>query len=325
MAGYRIKITDGVGVYHCMTRIVGGDKVLGEDEKRVLLRQVDYLAEFCGVQVLTHAFMDNHFHLLLEISSPPEIDDNELLRRIGVLYGSDRYLAVKSILESADVERAKRLRERFLARMGDLSQFMKELKQRFSIWFNRSNERFGTLYAERFKSVLIEGKKAALLAVAAYIDLNAVRAGKVEDPGDYPFCGYGQAIRGNESAQSGLRRICNEYPWEETLSIYRVILFGKGAKGKFVGQGFTIPWELVQEVLARHGKLDPPHFKKPSVFEEGEIVGSSDFVAAIKKKLVENSDYPKNRKSCPVAQNHQENLFAGKKPQQHRRPRKDTD
>ena len=28
----------------------------------------------------------------------------------------------------------------------------------------------------------------------AYIDLNAVRAGIVEDPKDYRFCGYGEAV-----------------------------------------------------------------------------------------------------------------------------------
>ena len=71
--------------------------------------------------------------------------------------------------------------------MGDVSAFMKELKQRFSIWFNRSHKRFGTLWAERFKSVLIENAASALRTVAAYIDLNPVRAGLVEDPKELPL------------------------------------------------------------------------------------------------------------------------------------------
>jgi hypothetical protein len=71
---------------------------------------------------------------------------------------------------------------------------MKVLKQRFSVWYNRSHERFGTLWAERFKSVLVEGKGNALQTVAAYIDLNPVRAGLVEDPKDYRFCGYAEAV-----------------------------------------------------------------------------------------------------------------------------------
>jgi hypothetical protein len=43
---------------------------------------------------------------------------------------------------------------------------------------NRRLERTGTLWEGRFKSVLVEGGEQALLTVAAYIDLNPVRAGE---------------------------------------------------------------------------------------------------------------------------------------------------
>jgi hypothetical protein len=33
-----------------------------------------------------------------------------------------------------------------LARMADVSEFMKTLKQRFSVWFNKSHGRYGTLW-----------------------------------------------------------------------------------------------------------------------------------------------------------------------------------
>jgi putative transposase len=39
----------------------------------------------------------------------------------------------------------------------------------------------------------MEGTADALSTMAAYVDLNAVRAGIVEDPKDYRFCGYGEA------------------------------------------------------------------------------------------------------------------------------------
>ena len=77
---------------------------------------------------------------------------------------------------------AEEMRTKLLSRMGDVSVFMKELKQRFSIWYNKSHRRYETLWAERFKSVLVEGSRSALRTVAAYIDLNPVRAGLVEDP-----------------------------------------------------------------------------------------------------------------------------------------------
>ena len=57
-----------------------------------------------------------------------------------------------------------------------LDDLGKELKQRFSRWYNKRMERFGTLWAERFTSVVVEDSTAALRTVAAYIDLNPIRA-----------------------------------------------------------------------------------------------------------------------------------------------------
>jgi hypothetical protein len=50
----------------------------------------------------------------------------------------------------------------------------------FTFRFNRQHGRFGTLWAERFKSVLVEDQPGVVQTVAAYVDLNPVRAGKVE-------------------------------------------------------------------------------------------------------------------------------------------------
>jgi len=85
-----------------------------------------------------------------------------------------------------------------------VSEFMKEFKQRFSKWYNIRHQRFGTLWAERFRSVLVEDQPGVLETVSAYIDLNAVRAGLVEDPKDYRHCGYAAAVGGDGKARSGL-------------------------------------------------------------------------------------------------------------------------
>jgi putative transposase len=96
---------------------------------------------------------------------------------------------------------AEALREQWFGRMWDVSQFMKVLKQRFSQWFNGRHARRGTLWEERFRSVLVEGRGHALRTMAAYIDLNPVRAGICEDPKDYRWCGYGEAVAGGGQAR----------------------------------------------------------------------------------------------------------------------------
>ncbi len=62
------------------------------------------------------------------------------------------------------------------------------------------------LWAERFRSVLIEGRPLVLQTVAAYIDLNPVRAHLCRDPKDYRFCGYAEAIGGSGRARRGIER-----------------------------------------------------------------------------------------------------------------------
>jgi hypothetical protein len=52
----------------------------------------------------------------------------------------------------------------------------------------------GTLWEGRFKSVLVEGTGQTLSTMAAYIDLNPVRAGIVKDPADYRWSGYAEAV-----------------------------------------------------------------------------------------------------------------------------------
>jgi putative transposase len=69
--------------------------------------------------------------------------------------------------------------------MLDIDNFvvMKEIKQAFSWYYNKRHNRRGTLWGERFKSVMVESGQT-LINCLAYIDLNPVRAAIVERPED---------------------------------------------------------------------------------------------------------------------------------------------
>ena len=127
-----------------MSRIVGGEWYLDNRAKEVFRRQIGRVSAFCGVEVLTFCIMSNHFHLLIRIPEHREVTDKELLKLFSELHG-ERHVRV-SMLAAAlkeDGPYRKAWRRRLRARMGDVSIFMKELKQRFSIWYNRSHRRFG--------------------------------------------------------------------------------------------------------------------------------------------------------------------------------------
>ena len=204
--------------YHLMSRAIEGRFIfdeLGKERFRLLL---EAHAEMAGIEVFTWCCMSNHFHLLIEVPNAAEsraqMDDEEILRRLGLVMGAEPLIGVRQMLErmkeqSPDLGYLE-YREKLLARMFDVSVFMRELKQRLTQWYNRRNDRKGPLWEDRFKSVLLENDETVLLTMAAYIDLNPVRAGLVADPKDYRWSGYGEAVAGNAQRRRGLMRIFGE-------------------------------------------------------------------------------------------------------------------
>jgi REP element-mobilizing transposase RayT len=190
-----------VGHYHCVSRVVDRTYRFGEQEKEFFRKLFRLYEDFCGIRVLSYCVMSNHFHLLLEVPRRPDVlpDDSFLLEKLGKIYSRGTVSSIRREIQlrSHNPELLAAYREQFFRRMWDLSNFMKLVKQRFSIWFNRVHRRRGTLWEERFHSVLIEAQGQALGAIAAYIDLNPVRAGIVTDPKDYRWCSYAESVAGN--------------------------------------------------------------------------------------------------------------------------------
>jgi REP element-mobilizing transposase RayT len=286
----RIKLTpnETEAIYHCISRTVNGERILDEPSREILRKQLWLTADFCGLQVLTYTLLSNHFHILVRVpESPTNIPDAELLRRHRLLrphptpYQTARIEVLEAGLKTNTPE-ATAWRNRQLTLMGDVSQFMKLLKQRFTIHFNKTHNRYGTLWSERFKSLLVEPKGRALETIAAYIDLNCVRAGLANDPKDYRFCGYAEALAGNKNARAGLHRITGGNPqnpqWKPTQAAYRETLFGKGAAPKEHAPSLT-PAQLEQVVKA-HGHLPLTEILRCRIryFSDGAVLGCESFV-----------------------------------------------
>ncbi|MBP7947634.1 MAG: transposase, partial [Verrucomicrobia bacterium] len=58
----RIKISGRGAVYHCMSRVVGGQRLLGPLEKEKLREMLWQQAAFSGVEIITYCLMSNHIH-----------------------------------------------------------------------------------------------------------------------------------------------------------------------------------------------------------------------------------------------------------------------
>ena len=198
----------------------------------------------------------------------------------------------------ASVQWEAEIRERYLRRMWDISLFMKTLKQRFTQWFNRKHRRKGTLWEDRFRSVLVQAAGEPLAAMATYIDLNPIRANMVEDPKDYRWSGYGAAMGGDGKAIDGIREIeqAAKNIVAEGLGVleaYRVMLYGRGVErgraedGTAIRKGFTR--EESRGWSSPGGRLPRVDYLRLRVryFTDGAVIGSREYVNEVFTSLRE--------------------------------------
>ena len=298
--------------FHVVSRVVDRNLVFGDEEKEFFRSLLERQLRFSGLRCLAWCFMGNHFHLLLEVpdkeAALEKWSDEDFVGRLGML-GSERY--TRSVLkdlemwqENGNKEGVEKVIEGVRARLFDLSAFMKEFKYKFSVWFNKRHGRKGTLWEERFRSVLVEGtggtdgadRLGGLLAVAAYIDLNPVRAGICDDPKDYRWCSYAAAVAGDRSARVGISQCAGEgksASWRRVARAYRLVVFGAGEErmGGETADGAQrrkrgVTQKQIDAVFEKGGRLPLPVLLRCRVryFTEGTALGSREFLRAFLKR-----------------------------------------
>lgn len=331
-------VSDGtlpdLAMYHITSRVVHRQFLFQADEKeqfRVLMRMYE---RFSGCRVLSYCVMTNHFHLLLEVPPPPldgefDLTEKELIHRLGGLYSrayvngvAAEILEARAILEGkregySRLSKADQKKEReygrselsaifgrYTKRMHSLSEFMRGLLQRYTRWFNKQHGLRGTLWEDRFHSVIVQSGLASR-TMAAYIDLNPVRAGICDDPADYRWCAYGEAVgdgRGAAKAQSGLVRALRGHEghqgtaraWAQggMAKDYRALLLTNAreqveqcsdGKQRVKRKGMSKAaaekeLERLEEEKARDLKIAKVVRCKVRYFKDGAVLGSRKFV-----------------------------------------------
>ena len=299
------------GVCHVVSRFVDRRKIFGDEEREVFRAMMGASAAFHQVEILTFCLMGNHFHLLIRVPERPagfEVPLEQMMGMMDRAVGSERMKVLRSqfrVWERCGGEAAiEEWRQRMLARMFSLSEFMKALKQRFSQWYNRRKGRTGVLWEGRYKSVIVQDEEKALRTMATYTDLNPVRAGMVEDPADYRWSGYAEAMAGKAEAMEGIalvtgamaermlgRGLGEAAPVETSgqrkrrhlraLVHYRQMLGIAGRPrvqedGTVVRRGVS---EKVQERLAQEsGVRREQLLKRVRHFTDGVVLGSREFI-----------------------------------------------
>ena len=183
-----------VAILHICARVVrrcflfGIDPFTGKnhDHRKVWIEeQLKLLAANFGIDLLAMAILSNHFHLILR--SRPDVvatwDDTEVARRWLMLCPKrkkqDRSPEEPNEFELNSIRNDPDMLATIRTRLSDVSWWMRLLCQNIGTRANQEDEQVGKFFQGRFRAVRILDEET-LLACAAYVDLNPIRAAMAE-------------------------------------------------------------------------------------------------------------------------------------------------
>jgi hypothetical protein len=183
-----------VAILHICARVVrkcflfGIDPFTGKnhDHRKVWIEeQLKLLAANFGIDLLGFAILSNHFHLILR--SRPDVvdtwDDAEVARRWLMLCPKrkkkDRSPEEPNEFELNSIRNDPARLETIRTRLSDVSWWLRLLCQNIGTRANQEDKQRGKFFQGRYRAVRIIDEES-LLACAAYVDLNPIRASMAE-------------------------------------------------------------------------------------------------------------------------------------------------
>ena len=210
---------------------------LNAEERTRFVEMLRRVAAFSGVELLAYCVMTNHVHILVFVPDPEKLSDDEVLSRMRILYRDSRFAELRrewdERLKLGRTAAFLRFRGTFTRRMWNASEFMKTLKQHFTMSYNGRRTHAGTMWEGRYHVRVHKpdslGEAGAVMMTAAYIDLNPVKAGIVsgiDALADYEWGSYHDACAGDRGAIAGYDLVYRGRgrPWRELKAFHRISL-----------------------------------------------------------------------------------------------------
>ena len=276
-------------IYHCMNRLaaVKNDYPLTDVDKEYGFKLLLELCDFFLIEPISACWLGNHFHLVL--FAPGDAPDLETAAKRHNAY----YDAAKMELNPAyNPEKCRDMAEQMI----DLSRFMSLYQQRYTCYYNRRHNRRGTLWADRFKSTILEGSREALWNCVKYVELNPVRAGLVADPANYRFCTWGRHcgsgrhpfhanfckhMRGVAELHSGQSLSDDDVIAEFRGELARIRAWEADQDGELDEDGRTRAEVAAVKARTKGDSMPVRFLRRTRYWSDGAIIGSKAFVQEI--------------------------------------------
>lgn len=192
-----------VQIIHCIQRCVRKAFLCGEDSstgqsyehRRAWIRtRMEFLCSIFAIDCLTYSVLSNHLHVILRTRHDvaDSWTDREVAERWLTLHPNYR-IHERSREDTAEhriqwLVNDKSLISEIRTRLSDISWWMRSLAEPIARRANQEDDCTGRFWEGRFRSQVILDEPS-LLACAAYVDLNPVRAATAQTPEESEFTG----------------------------------------------------------------------------------------------------------------------------------------
>ena len=291
----RLKIEKDEAWYHLYNRINARKdeyplaECQGAQDKFIELMNFYARAFFCDIG--GYSVMGNHYHIVVRFEAPRRVAKKELLERAMLIYPNS-----EDVLIGWSDERWSRFKERLF----DVSELMRNIHQAFAKWFNYATQRRGRVWAERFKSTILQDEKA-IIDCLTYVDLNPVRAKLVKKPEDYKYGSYHLRDMVKDVSLLDMRTIMGIESLAEARREYRRGLYYKGNIVTKENQDW-IDDEVLREE-ERHGFASRGLFcKRVRHFTRGLVLAKDQHIATWLDRLKGQGLYRRRVNPAGLAQ-----------------------
>ena len=275
--------------YHLCARVVGCRGEYPLAEARESRQLIDTIRHFCGIYFCSpgaFCVMGNHYHLVVRLDEPRVVSRKELERRARMMYPSKASQARLAVWSDAQWDH-------FRERLFDVSELMRNVQAAFARWYNRSHERRGRFWADRFKSTVL-GDLGAVLDCMLYIELNPVRAGLVERPEAWKAGSLFLREIGEDGWLLPLEEVCVASSAKEALVEYRERVYYRGSVPTKEGQVAVLPGILDDEI--ERGFTTSGIFRKRlGYFVEGLMIAGEERIRDQLEHLRASGQYLRRR------------------------------
>lgn len=214
MSASNNRVRDYETVHHLTSRIAHRVFFLGDDERNDLVECVRRCALFSGIRLLGWCVLANHFHLLVHLPTPVPLDEDQLLRRYGILKGRKSANAAAEQLakwrQTGNAKAADVWLDGLRRRMYDIGEFMKTVKQWFTEEYNRRQAHRGTLWESVYHDRPVPMRVRDISRVLGYIHLNPIRAAATSAFEGYAWSSFAALKKGDETALAGIRFVYDQ-------------------------------------------------------------------------------------------------------------------